>query len=343
MIKLLIYIRQLRYNILVITSMLAAIITPISIAHSELIDRVVAEVNEDVITLSEVNEEGETFIRRIITEVPAEDREMALQQAYSDILDGLIDKLLITQEAAKQGIVVTDEEIEAAINRIISLSNLSREAFFAELENKGVNEETYLSNIQSQIYQNKIVTRNISSKIIITEEMILDYYDNTYTRRVEEGGYYLLQIGMDWGDGETDLDSAALQKNKQDALQRAERVHKLALTGQDFKELARKFSDLPSAADGGDIGIFHQDDMASYMKKAVLTLEPGSVSPIIESPVGYQFFKLLSNREGGIVMQAPYDSVKEEIREELYNQAMQEAFVNWIDEMKTKSYIKKLL
>lgn len=343
MIKLLIYIRQLRYNILVITSMLAAIITPISIVHSELIDRVVAEVNEDVITLSEVNEEGETFIRRIITEVPAEDREMALQQAYSDILDGLIDKLLITQEAAKQGIVVTDEEIEAAINRIISLSNLSREAFFAELENKGVNEETYLSNIQSQIYQNKIVTRNISSKIIITEEMILDYYDNTYTRRVEEGGYYLLQIGMDWGDGETDLDSAALQKNKQDALQRAERVHKLALTGQDFKELARKFSDLPSAADGGDIGIFHQDDMASYMKKAVLTLEPGSVSPIIESPVGYQFFKLLSNREGGIVMQAPYDSVKEEIREELYNQAMQEAFVNWIDEMKTKSYIKKLL
>lgn len=83
--------------------------------------------------------------------------------------------------------------------------------------------------------------------------------------------------------------------------------------------------------------------MASYMKKAVLTLEPGSVSPIIESPVGFQFFKLLSNREGGIVMQAPYDSVKEEIREQLYNQAMQEAFVNWIDEMKGKSYIKKLL
>lgn len=337
------HIYQLRYNKLIITTLLVLMATPISIAYPELIDRVVAEVNNDVITLSELNEEGESFIRKIITEVPAEDRDLALQQAYQDILDGLIDKLLISQEAAKQGIVVSDEEIEAATNRILSASNLSREAFFAELDKNGVDEETYLSNIQSQIYQNKIVTRDISSKIIVTEEMILDYYDNTYTRRVGEGGYYLLQIGIDWDDGEPESDPATIEKDKLEARQRAERVHKLARSGNDFKELARKFSDLPSAADGGDIGVFNEDDMASYMKKAVLTLEPGAVSPIIESPVGFQFFKLLSNREGGIVMQAPYDSVKEDIREQLYNQAMQDAFINWIDEMKEKSYIKKLL
>ncbi len=344
MLKLRSSIYQLRYDKLFFITLLALIATPLSIAYSELIDRVVAEVNNDVITLSELNEEGESFIRRIITEVPAQDRDLALQQAYQDILDGLIDKLLISQEAARQGIVVTEEEMEAAVNRIISANNLSREAFFADLEEKGVDEKTYLSNIRSQILQNKIVTRDIRSKIVITEEMILDYYDNTYTRRVGEGGYYLLQIGIGWDNGESDSDDqATVEKNKQEALQRAERVHKLALSGNDFKELARKFSDLPSAADGGDIGVFDEDDMASYMQEAVLTLEPGAVSPIIESPVGFQFFKLLSNREGGIVMQAPYDSVKEDIREQLYNQAMQDAFINWIDEMKGKSYIKKLL
>lgn len=337
------YIYQLSYNKLIITTLLVLMATPISSVYSELIDRVVAEVNNDVITLSELNEEGESFIRKIIAEVPAQDRDLALQQAYQDILDGLVDKLLISQEAARQGIVATDEEIEAATNRIISASKLSREAFFAELDSKGIDEESFLNNMRSQIYQNKIVTRDISSKIVITEEMILDYYDNTYTRRVGEGGFYLLQIGIDWNDGESDSDPATIEKNKLEARQRAERVHKLARSGNDFKELARKFSDLPSAADGGDIGIFDEDDMASYMKKAVLTLEPGAVSPIIESPVGFQFFKLLSNREGGIVMQAPYDSVKEDIREELYNKAMQDAFVNWINEIKTKSYIKKML
>lgn len=127
MLKLRSSIYQLRYGKLFFITLLALIATPLSNAYSELIDRVVAEVNNDVITLSELNEEGESFIRRIITEVPAQDRDLALQRAYQDILDGLIDKLLISQEAARQGIVVTEEEMEAAVNRIISASNLSRD------------------------------------------------------------------------------------------------------------------------------------------------------------------------------------------------------------------------
>ncbi len=328
---------------LILFTVLSSITMVFGLARAEMIDRIVAEVNDDVITLSELDEEGESFIRLILTEVPAEDREQTLEQAYQDILDGLIDKMLISQEAARQGIVVTEEETETAVDNIIKNSNLSREAFFTELENKGINRETYLSNIKSQIYQNKIITLDVRSKIVITEEMILDYYDSTYTRRVEEGGYYLLQIGIGWDEADDDADPLALQQKKMEARQKAERVHKLALSGRDFKELARSFSDLPSAADGGDIGVFNENDMASYMQLAVLKLEPGEISPIVESPVGFQFFKLLSNREGGIVMQAPYDSVKEDIREELYNKAMQEAFVNWIEGIKGKSYIKKLL
>ena len=328
---------------LIVFTVMATIIMFFTVARAELIDRIVAEVNDDVITLSELDEEGESFIRLILTEAPPEEREQALEQAYQDILDGLIDKLLISQEAARQGIVVTEEETENAVNNIIENSNLSREAFFTELENKGISRETYLGNIKSQIYQNKIITLDVRSKIVITEEMILDYYDNTYTRRVEEGGYYLLQIGIGLDEASADADPLALQQKKMEARQKAERVHKLARSGQDFKELARSFSDLPSAADGGDIGVFNESDMASYMQQAVLKLEPGEISPIVESPVGFQFFKLLSNREGGIVMQAPYDSVKEDIREELYNKALREAFVNWIEGIKGKSYIKKLL
>lgn len=342
MIKLLFYICKTRSKLLIIYALMAAIMAPPS-AYSELIDRVVAEVNDDVITLSELNEEGEVFIRKIITEVAPEEREMVLQRAYQDILDGLIDKMLITQEGASRGITVSEEEIDGTIDGIIRSSNISREAFLAELETKGIDEKIYRSNIESQILQNKIVTIDIRSKIVITEEMILDYYDTTYTNRVEEGGYYLLQIGIGWDEDEEETDPAVVQQKKLEAQQRAERVHKLAVSGNDFKELARKFSNLPSAADGGDIGVFQEEDMASYMQKAVMSLDPGAVSSIIETPVGFQFFKLLSNREGGIVMQTPYDSVKEEIREELYNQAMQAAFVNWIDGIREKAYIKKLL
>jgi len=312
--------------------------------NAEVVDRVVAEVNEDVITLSEVEEEGRGFLRRVALEVPSENRMEAVQQVRRDILRSLIDKTLIEQEAAKQGIVVTDEEVEGSFQQILRANRLSEEEMLAELDLNGVSEASYRSNLKSQLYQNKLVNRDVRSKVVITEEAILDYYDTHYTEQIKEGSYYLLQIGIDWGEtGGGDADPATLEKRKQSARDRAERVHKLARSGSDFRELANKFSDLPSAAEGGDIGSFEENEMASYMKFAVTSLAPGEVSSIVETPVGYQFFKLLSSREGGIVVQAPYGDVKEEIREKLYSQELEKQFDDWIREIRERAYIRTSL
>lgn len=308
------------------------------------IDRVVAEINDEVITLSELNEEGSAFLKKIALEVPADNRDAALKQAQSEILDGLIDKSLIAQEAAKNNLSVSDQEIDGAIDRIAESKGVSREQLYDEVLDNGLTINAYRDNIKSQVLQTKLVTREIRSKIVITEDMILDYYDAEYTEHVKEGGYYLLQIGISWGETEQARESAArLYEDKMAALKKAERVHKLAVSGQNFNELARKFSDLPSAVDGGDIGIFDKDELASYMKDTVASLKPGEISKIVETPVGFQFFKLLSGGEGGIVMQAPYDSVKEEIRETLFRNAMEEEYRSWIQELKKSYYIKKLL
>jgi peptidyl-prolyl cis-trans isomerase SurA len=312
-------------------------------AQAELIDRVVAEVNDEVITLSEVEEEGQPFFRKIAIEAPPQERDEAIARARVDVLDGLIDKTLIRQEAEKQGISVTEEEIDAAFQQILATTNLSRESFLEQLYESGLDEVTYRNNLQSQILQNKLVSRDIRSKIIITEDKILEYYDAQYTRRVDEGSYYLLQIGVSWGETQVSESSVAtIEQRKVDARKQVERVHKLARSGQDFRELARKFSDLPSAADGGDIGVFEEDDMASYMKNAIISLKPGDISSIVETPVGYQFFKLLSTKEGGIVIQEPYDTVKDEIREILFQEAMQSEFREWIKGIKERAYIRKL-
>jgi peptidyl-prolyl cis-trans isomerase SurA len=313
------------------------------ITHGELIDRVVAEVNDEVITLSEVEEEGQAFFRKIAMEAPPQDRDEAIARARVDVLDGLIDKTLIRQEAEKQQISVTEEEIDGAFQQILATADVNRDTFLEQLYASGLDEITYRSNLQSQILQNKLISRDIRSKIIITEDRILDYYDAQYTRRVDEGSYYLLQIGVSWGETQaTESSTTAIEEKKSNARKQVESVHKLARSGQDFRELARKFSDLPSAADGGDIGVFQEDDMASYMKNAVISLRPGEISPIIETPVGYQFFKLLSTREGGIVIQAPYDTVKDEIRQKLFQEAMQSEFKNWINGIKERAYIRKL-
>ncbi len=142
-----------------------------------------------------------------------------------------------------------------------------------------------------------------------------------------------MQMGFTW-----DKDAA----NKVDAKKRAERVRTLVANGQDFRSLAQKFSDLPSAADGGDLGVFEEDEMASYMRNAVIDLNPGAISEVVETPSGYQFFKLLSSKNGQIVVQASFESVKNEIRKKLYEQKLKEDFESWAKSLKDNAYIKKL-
>ncbi|NNF47152.1 MAG: peptidylprolyl isomerase [Desulfofustis sp.] len=333
-----------KFFLLLIPTCLIFLLSLFTIANGEVVDRVVAEVNNEVITLSEIEEEGKGQFKQIALEVAPENRFNAIEQLRKDILRSMIDQKLIRQEAAEQGIIVTSEEIDGMVEQTLLANNISKEQLLAELEANGIDEDSFRSNLESQIYQTKLLNRDVRSRIVITEEAILDFYDTSYTKHIPEGGYYLLQIGISWGETQGEnLDPAVLEERKLSALQRAERVHKLAQSGSDFKELARKFSDLPSAVEGGDIGVFEEDEMASYMRGAVISLNPGQISAIIETPVGYQFFKLLSSKQGGIVTIAPYSEVKEEIREKLYDQELRKEFKEWIEQIRGEAYIRTSL
>ena len=311
------------------------------IGKAELVDRVVAVVNEDVITMSDVNEEGKAFFQKITERAPADELASALRRAREDVLNGLIDKKLIAQEAARQKVTVADEELDAAFKQMSANNKMSPEQFRDQLKRIGMTEPVYRENLRNQILQSKLLNYEVRSKIIITDDMVLDYYDTHYTNQVAEGGYYLLQMGFVAKKESRDSgkpDAAA----KLDAKKRAERVHELVKNGQDFSTLAKKFSELPSAADGGNIGTFQKEEMAEYMRTAVTALTPGEVSQVVETPDGYQFFKLLSSQDGGIVVQAPYDSVKEEIKRQLYEEKLKVEFEAWVTKIREAAYIKKM-
>ncbi len=312
--------------------------------HSaELVDRVVAVVNDEVITMSEINEEGKGFFKKITEQAPAAQLEDALRRAREEVLNNLIDKKMIAQEAARQNVSVSDEELQAAAEQMLINNKITRETLDAQLAQMGMAYESYLDTLRNQILQSKLVNYEIRSKIIITDDMILDYYDTHYTKHVSQGGYYLMQMGFTWGKNSAGNSSASAQySDKMEAKKRAERVRQLLLNGQDFRTLAQKFSDLPSAADGGDLGVFQEDEMAPYMQKAILKLNPGEISEVIETPSGYQFFKLLSSQDGQIVVQASFESVKDEIRNKLYEQELEGQFDDWIKKLKKDAYIKKL-
>lgn len=311
---------------------------------AELVDRVVAVVNDDVITLSELEKEGEPIYRDLAAKTPSASLADTLQEAREHVLDQLIEKRLVAQKAKAANISVSDAEVDAAFEQVLSQNNVGREDFLARLKSEGITESAYKDNLRGQILQGKLLNSDVRAKVVVTEEEILDYYDTHYTSQVSGEGYYLLQIGISWIDPQNpDAPPEVLRVNKLSAKEEAEKILAKARAGdEDFKDLARKYSKMPSAADGGDIGVFQLDEMAAAMRNAVQSLKPGEISDIIETPEGYQFFKLVNSEDGSIAVTSRLAAVREEIRNTLYEQRLKEAYATWMEELKNQAYIQKL-
>jgi peptidyl-prolyl cis-trans isomerase SurA len=311
-----------------------------AITLADVVDRNVAIVNEDTITLSEVNELGESFFRKINEETPATQRAEVLQKARKTVIEKLIDKKLLLQQAKKLNIRVSDEEVETALKNLIANNKATAEQFRKEIGTMGLSEKQYREDLREQLLSSKLINYEIRSKVVISEDKIKDYYDNFQsTDKIGVSGeYYILQIGCTWDSKDRD----GAKPTQAEARAKAERVRNLALKGEDFKALAKQYSDLPSATDGGDLGVFQKHEMAAYMLDAVVNLKAGAISSIVESENGYQFFKILPNQETKTVTKPPYESVKEEIREKLYQQAMELRYKDWMKTIRDKAYIKIL-
>jgi peptidyl-prolyl cis-trans isomerase SurA len=306
-----------------------------------LVDRVVAVVNDDVITLSELEKTGREFFQRIRAKAPAGEVDRSLEKAREEVLSSLIDKFIVRQQAEKLSITVTEQEIGTAIDQILARNNATIEDFNRELASMNISEQEYRDNLRDQILQSKLINFEVRSRIVIIEEDIQAYYKEEYTLDKGESGYHILQIGFTWRN------TVSLEKSgfdtKEEAGEKAKEIRARVLDGESFLELAKAYSNLPSAADGGDIGLLKKDEMAAYMKDVILAMHPGEISPIVETDNAFQFFKLLSLREGDIVAKAPYESVREEIRDILYRQEMEEQYKTWIKSLREEAYIKILL
>lgn len=315
-------------------SLCILVLSHTSVARAEMVDRIVAIVNDDVITFSDLNREGAALFRRIIQEAPAEQVEPTLLKAREDMLSSLIDKLIVEQRAKKLGLSVGNPEVESAISRIIERNKTTPEKFWQQMTLMGSSEHDYRELVRGQLLQDRLIDYEIRSRVVVNEERIREFYDKNYAQKVKEDAYHILQMGFVWQED--------TQTAKDDALRRAEEARKQALAGQDFRTLARQASDLPSAKDGGDIGVFKKSEMASYMKTSIAGLQVGQISTVQETPAGYQFFKLLSDK-GDVGLQASYEAVKEQIRQRLYEEALNSQFQKWVKELRDQAYIKKIL
>jgi peptidyl-prolyl cis-trans isomerase SurA len=218
--------------------------------YGEICNRVVALVNDEVITLFELNTRIKEMTGVDPEQMKAQDEGKFLQMRRQ-ILDLLIDEKLAQAKIREQGIVVTDREVDAAIERIKEEKKMTQEDLLAGLKQIKLTYEAYRQNIKADIERMRLINLEVKSKIIIREEKLLEYYEAHKSEFSKEKRVRLAAIFLKGEGSAPPAQDMALKKQVDELFQRLQ-------AGEDFGALAREFSQGPGAKEGGDLGYFNR-------------------------------------------------------------------------------------
>lgn len=294
----------------------------------DVMDRVVCVVNNDAITLYEIVEAEAHYLHESKEPPPEGEARKELRER---LLSRLIENRIQLQQAEREKIAVEDSDLTEQLNDIIKKVNANTIQEFEELlKSQGLTLEGVKKRLRDQIMVQRLTRRKVALRISVTEQEI-DRYLNENRAKLETGlsfeaRHILFLPGPDKSD-----------EGWQAARRKAEQVYALLLDGQDFSELARKFSEDASGKDGGGLGTLKRGELAPDIEETILRLRPGEFSAPFRSQVGYHLFHLDSKETltGEALVQA-----RSQVREILYRQKYDARLQEWLTEMKQRAIIE---
>ncbi len=293
-------------------------------------DRIVVVVNDEVITLSELNGAFAAYQERLEATYKGAERERALAEARQTVLNRLIDDLLMEQQSRKAGIVVRDADVSDAIADLMKRRNLSREELRKALERDGITMEAYRKGMRDQLMRIRLVQREVKSKVAVSDEEIGQYYRKHRDDYEGKEAVRIKQILL------------ALPRNASPAVrdrlrEDAGALHRRLLGGEPFELVSAKHSQGPAANAGGDIGYIERGMILPEVEEVAFSLPLNQISPVIESPAGFHIIQVIDRRGAGI---KSIESVREEIRERLDMEKVEKKFEEWLVALRAKSHIE---
>lgn len=294
---------------------------------AETLDRIVAVVNDDVITsfqlkealaplLAEQQERGKPL---------PQEKEAELRR---QVLEGLIEDLLIKQRAKELGLSVSDDEVEAAIRDIQRQNKLTREELKKALQAQGMDFSRYRETLRDQILSFKVVGREVQSKTEVTNQEIRDYFREHIDEYRERPTVCISRMTFKIPPKASRTQIEAIRKKAEAARARVE-------AGKNFQSVLLGFA-ADSTVEHADMCTFAEKELSGVFARAVKDLGDGEVSGVVETPDGFHLLKVESRSPGHI---RQFDAAKDEISKILIEQKAKERLEEWQKELKKKAYI----
>jgi len=290
-------------------------------ARAETIERVVAKVNGQIITLSE-------FQNRQIAAAQSAHVDPAgvgqfLRQNNARLLQEAIDEILIMQKAEDAGIKAPAAWIDEAIDGIKKENKITTDAQMQEaLAREGMTLAELRANIERGVVRRIVMQRDVQPKIEATDSEVKAEYEKVKATAFTKPPTVSLQ--------------EILIPEDKGGLALAREVVEKARAGEDFQALARSYSSAPSRTNGGDLGQLAQGDLAPALEKAAFALPVGAVSDPLPVEGGYRVIRVTAKTTGSTT---PFDAVKERVRDQLMMSRFDKAYDEYVAELRKNAVI----
>ncbi|MGH9795156.1 MAG: peptidylprolyl isomerase [Candidatus Acidiferrales bacterium] len=298
------------------------------------VEEVIARVNNEIVTLSELGRARESIMREIEQECSqtactAEKRAQLVKDAETHLLRDLIDQSLMVQRAKDLGVSVETDLIKY-MDRIRQENSLkSMEELEDAVVKSGLVFEDWKDSIRKQMLQQELIRREVRPDI--TDAQVKEYYEAHKEEFVRDERYFLSEIFCSI-EGKPETEVPVTEEKCKNLRKR------VVEGGEDFAKMARSFSDGSTSAQGGDLGGegFAAKDLAPELLEAVSKLKRGDVTEVIRVQTGFLILRLNHRYEKGL---QPLENVTGEIQNRIYMQNLRPELRKYLTELRTQSYV----
>jgi peptidyl-prolyl cis-trans isomerase SurA len=294
------------------------------------LDRVVASVNDEAVTLSEIQEEGQPVIRKIFQDFVGTERERRVGEAEQRLLNDLIDRRLLFQVAKKEGVLPSTAEVQGAIEELKKNNNAADDAQFrALLKAEGLTMEQVRRTVGERLALGRLLGKQIRAAIILGEDEIAKYYQANQAKfqRTPEAEIHhvLFSIGPD-------QDEPKVRALVEEALAKIR-------GGADFVATAKQYADAPGGS-GADLLTVRRGELAAEIEEAAFGLPVGGVSAPIRTAAGFHLIKVEKVRTEPVASLA---EVRETIRDRLFQEKFETKRKEYVASLRSQSSIQVFL
>jgi peptidyl-prolyl cis-trans isomerase SurA len=306
-------------------AMLAATLAAPAARAAHVVERIIARVNSEIITQRQYEREKAKLHDELVQQYTGPDLDAKLNDESKNLLRNLIDQSLMVQKGKDEDVNV-ETDIIKKLDQMRKQFNLATiEDLQKEAEQQGENWEDLKDQIRRELLMQEVISRDVGSRIIVTREESRQYY-NQHKEEFKSGGMvHVAEIVV------------STEKYKPEE---AEKRAKAALAelkgGAKFSEVVKKYSDDPSADQGGDIGFMKNSAIAPTIATALSKLDINDYTDPIHVKSGYVILRLMERFSPGI---PAFEEVESRVNETLYSQRMEPKMREYLTQLRKDSYI----